>query len=254
MQRKIYKQNLIKEYMNFIKRVFDGKIDESVHLQFQKFSRGEFKNRALIKVKKVKDKYTISTTAEFGNGMIKILAEKLGDKKTKVTGGIISTVNLKEIPKYHDFLANSKVKQFQGVKNYAIESEMSGKELIEIIDAFPKAFFGLSFSVEDDVLKIKAKAPKSAKPKNKDEAPVPDFCKLITNDEKIARDFVWEESNFKLAEIYHDFIIESIVIPNSLKNEKDFAIVREKSLRKGKIVRRGKIDDKEIKEVVDFEA
>ena len=240
--------------MNFIKRVFDGKIDESVHLQFQKFSRGEFKNRAIIKVKKVKDKYTISTTAEFGNGLIKVLAEKLGDKKTKVTGGIISTVNLKEIPKYHDFLANSKVKQFQGVKNYAIDSEMSGKELIEIVDAFPKAFFGLSFSAGNDVLKIKAKAPKSAKPKNKDEVLVPDFCKLITTDEKIAKDFVWENSNFKLAEVYHDFIIESIVVPASLKNEKDFAVVREKSLRKGKIVRRGKIDEKEFKEVKDFEA
>jgi hypothetical protein len=240
--------------MNFIKRVFDGKIDESVHLQFQKFSRGEFKDRAIVRVKKVKDKYTISTTAEFGNGLIKVLAEKLGDKKTKVTGGIISTVNLKEIPKYHDFLANSKVKQFQGVKNYAIDSEMSGKELIEIVDAFPKAFFGLSFSAGDDVLKIKAKAPKSAKPKNKNEAPNPDFCKLITTDEKIVKDFVWEDSNFKLAEIYHDFIIESIPVPAYLKNEKDFAIVREKSLRKGKIVRRGAIDGKEVKEVKDFEA
>jgi len=89
--------------MNFIKRVFDGEINESVHLQFQKFSRGEFKDRAIVKVKKVKDKYTIFTTAEFGNELVKILAEKLGDKKTKVTGGIISTVNLKEIPKYQKF-------------------------------------------------------------------------------------------------------------------------------------------------------
>ena len=240
--------------MNFIKRVFDGEINESVHLQFQKFSRGEFKDRAIVKVKKVKDKYTISTTAEFGNELVKILAEKLGDKKTKVIGGIISTVNLKEIPKYHDFLANSKVKQFQGVKNYAIDSEMSGKELIEIVNAFPKAFFGLSFSVGEDVLKVKAKAPKSAKPKNKNEAPNPDFCKLITHDEKIVKDFVWEKSDFKLADIFHDFIIESIVVPNSLKNEKDFAVVREKSLRKGKIVRRGKIDGNDVREVKDFEA
>jgi Xaa-Pro aminopeptidase len=34
--------------MNFIKRIFDGQIDGSVHLQFQKFSRGEFKSKAQI--------------------------------------------------------------------------------------------------------------------------------------------------------------------------------------------------------------
>jgi len=40
--------------MNFIKRVFDKKIDDETHAQFQKFSRGEFKNRAMIKAKKVR--------------------------------------------------------------------------------------------------------------------------------------------------------------------------------------------------------
>jgi len=240
--------------MNFIKKVFDKNPNEDVHLQFQKFSRGEFKNRAIIKVKKVKDKYTIFTTAEFANELVKTLAEKLGNGKTKVTGGIISTVNLKEIPQYDNLLTNATVKQFQGVKNYSIDVEISGKELLDIVNAFPKAFFALSFSVGDSVLKIKAKAPKSAKPKNKDEAPNPDFCKLITNDEKIAKEFVWEKTDFKLAEIFHDFIIDSITIPAFLKNEKDFAVVREKSLRKGKIVRRGKIDEKEMREEAEFEA
>ena len=37
--------------MNFIKKIFDGNIDESVHLQFQKFSKGEFRDRALIKAR-----------------------------------------------------------------------------------------------------------------------------------------------------------------------------------------------------------
>jgi hypothetical protein len=142
-----------------------------------------------------------------------------------------------------------------GVKQYGIEKEMSGNEIINLLEKFPKVFFALTFdSGKGDILKIKAKAPKSAKPKNKDESPVPDFCKLITNDEKIAQDFVWEKSDFKLAEIFHDFIIDSIVIPDSIKNERDFAIVREKSLRKGKIVRRGAIDEKAFKTETEFEA
>jgi hypothetical protein len=234
--------------MNFIKKVFDKKIDEDVHMQFQKFSRGEFRDRAIVKVKKVKDKITISTTAEFANEFVRLIAEKLGNNKTKVTGAIISTLDL---GKQIDF--NTR-KQFMGIKQYGIERDMSGKEILEMLEKFPKVFFALSFSSGEDVLKIKAKAPKSAKPKNKDEAPAPDFCKLITTDEKIAKDFVWEVSDFKLAEIAHDFIIESIVVPSSLKEEKDFAVVREKSLRKGKIIRRAVIDGKEMKEEIQLEA
>jgi hypothetical protein len=234
--------------MNFIKRVFDKKIDDETHAQFQKFSRGEFKNRAMIKAKKVKDKYTISTTSEFANEFVKMVAERLGKNKTKVSGVLVSTADLGNEIDYQN------KKQFMGVKQYVINKEMSGDEIIGLIEKFPKVFFALSLdSGKGDILKTKAKAPKSAKPKNKDEAPKPDFCKLITHDENIMKEFVWE-SDFKEAEIFHDFIIESIVIPESIKNEKDFAIVREKSLRKGKVVRRGKIDDKEINEVVNFEA
>jgi hypothetical protein len=241
--------------MNFIKKIFDGKIDESVHLQFQKFSRGEFRDRAIVRAKKSPAKYTIWTTAEFANELVKTVAEKLGNGKSRVTGGIISTVNLKEIPKYQNLLANSKVKQFQGVKNYQIDLELTGTEIFEIVNAFPKAFFALSLSSGDSELKIKPKAPKSAKPKNKDgEQAKPDFCKLSTSDEKIVKSFVFEKPDFKEAEISHDFFIEQIVIPDFLKNEKDFAIVREKSLRKGKIRRRAVIDGKEMISEKNFEA
>lgn len=233
--------------MNFIKRVFDKKIDDETHAQFQKFSRGEFKNRAIIKIKKVKEKYTVLTTSEFANEFVKIVAEKLGNEKTNVSGVLVSTADLGNQIDYQS------KKQFMGIKQYVLNKEMSGNEIVGLIEKFPKVFFALSFdSGKGDILKIKAKAPKSAKPKNKDEAPKPDFCKLITNDEKIIKEIIWE-SDFKNAEIFHDFIIESIVIPESIKKEKDFAIVREKSLRKGKVVRRGMIDDKEINEVVDFE-
>lgn len=234
--------------MNFIKKIFDGKIDESVHLQFQKFSRGEFSNRALVKVKKTGNKFTIYTTAEFANELVRILAQKLGKNKTKITGSIIGTNDLR------GELEFKKISQFQGVKNYALETEMSGDEILNLLNKFPKNFFALTFSVGEDSLKTKPKAPKSAKPKNKDEAPNPDFCKLITTDERIGKSFVWEKSDFKEALIFHDFMIESIVIPDELKKEKDFAVVREKSLRKGKIIRRGTIDGEAIREEKEFAA
>jgi hypothetical protein len=235
--------------MNFIKKVFDNQIDDDVHMQFQKFSRGEFRDRALIKAKKVKNNYTITTTAEFANEFVKLIAERLGKDKAKVTGAIISTFDLGKDIDYQN------KKQFMGIKQYVIDKEMSGDEIIELIKKFPKVFFALTFnSGKGDTLKIKAKAPKSAKPKTKDEAPSPDFCKLITEDEKIAKSFVFEASDFKTAEVWHDFYIEEIVVPDEIKNEKDFAVVREKSHRKGRIVRRATIDGKETREEIKFEA
>ena len=234
--------------MNFVKKIFDGEIDEDVHLQFQKFSRGEFKDRAIINAKNSSGKYTINTTAEFANELVKMLAQKLGDKKTNITGSIIGTNDLK------GELEFKKISQFQGVKNYSIEQEMSGNEILNLLNKFPKNFFALTFSVEGYSLKIKPKAPKNAKPKNKNEAPKADFCKLITTDKELAKSFVFEKPDFKIAAITHTFIIDSIIIPESLKNEKDFAIVREKSLRKGKIIRKAIIDDKEMISEKEFAA
>jgi len=231
--------------MNFIKKIFEGKEDESVHLQFQKFSKGEFRNRAIIIAKNSSGKYSINTTYEFANGLIEKLAEKLGDRKTNVTGAIISTQDLAE-----DLDFKNK-KQFMGVKQYIIEKEMSGKEITELINKFPKAFFGLSFKTQDSELKVKAKAPKSAKPSTKgEEKPKADFCKLKTTDREIAKDFIFEKPEFKKAEIIHTFLITDLILP---KDEKDFAKMREKAKRKGKIIREVVIDGQVMKYEKDFE-
>ena len=72
----------------FIKKIFDGKSegDNLVHVQFQKFSRGEFKDKACIVFSRSKDKYSISTTYEYANEFVRTLAEFLGIKKQKLRG------------------------------------------------------------------------------------------------------------------------------------------------------------------------
>lgn len=234
--------------MNFIKKIFDGKIDSSVHLQFQKFSRGEFKNRAVIEAKKSGKNYTIKTSSEFANEFVKIVATKLGENKTLIKGAVISTQDLKEELKFKE------IKQFQGVKRYLIESEISGFEILNLIEKFPKNFFALTFETEGCSLKIKPKAPKSGKPGKGDEAPKADFCVLKTNDEEIGKSFVFECDDFKEAKINHTFVIESIEIPSELKDSKDFKMVREESKRKGKILRKIVIDGKEMQKEKNFEA
>jgi hypothetical protein len=233
--------------MNFIKKVFEGRSDEFCHLQFQKFSKGEFRGRALVKAKKTGNKYTISTTAEFVNELVLDLAKKLGGRTTNIKGVIVSTNELD--------LDYQNKKQFMGIKQYVIDKEMSGNEIVSLIEKFPKAFFGLSFEVDNSILKIKPKAPKSAKPSTKeDEAIKPDFCKLITEDARLGESFVFEKPNFKTAEITHTFFINNIVVPNELKNEKDFAKVREMAKRKGKILRKAMIDGQNMTSEKEFEA
>lgn len=242
---KIYKENLSNRFMNFINKIFQGNPDEEVHLQFQKFGKGEFRDKALISAKKSDSKYVISTTPEFVNELIREIAERLGSNKTRVTGAIVSTSDLK------GKLDFKEIKQFQGVKRYIIDNEMGGDEIIVLLDKFPKAFFALSFECGDSKLKIKPKAPKSAKPKNKEEKPKPNFCKIITNDKMLAQDFVFEKPEFKKAEITHRFIISELIKP---EGETDFAKIRELAKRKGKIIREAEIDGKKTVKEKEFEA
>lgn len=234
--------------MNFIKKIFDGKIDDSVHSQFQKFSKGEFRDRALIRAKFSAGKYTIKTTAEFAKEMVRVMAGKLGDEKVRVTGAVISTLDLKGELEFEN------IKQFQGVKKYLIDSEMSGNEIIGLLDKFPKAFFALSFVVKDGFLKITPKAPKSGKPKGKKKGEKfnPNFCKLVTKDAELGKSFVFEKPDFKLAEITHHYIITGIEVPEEFKD--DFAKAREKAKKVGKIVREAIIDEKEVNSEKDFRA
>ncbi len=231
--------------MNFIKKIVDGKVDESVHTQFQKFSRGEFINKAIINAKQSKGKYTLVTTAEFANEFVRFMAEKLQDERTMVTGAIVSTNDLKQELDFKD------IKQFQGVKRYLIEKEMSGKEIIELLEKFPKAFFALSFEAKGDKLKIKPKAPKSGKPGKGSDKPKADFCKLITMDKETGQSFVFEKPDFNKAEIVHDFTINEIIQP---EGEKDYSKIREMAKRKGKIIRKAEIDGQETTKEIEFEA
>lgn len=237
----------------FIKKILEGKKDELVHIQFQKFSRGVFPQRAMVKFKDSSGKFTIDTTSEYARELVRAMGEKLGNGKTHVTGALVSALDIQGI-KYEE------KKMAMGVRKYMINREMTGKELVELCDTLLKVFIGLSFKVGEDELKIKDKSPKSAKgagSSKKEDADLKiDFCKLKTTDRKLVDGLVFdgEAKGAKKVEIHHDFIIEDIVVPSELKSEKDFAVIREKALRKGKIIRYLDIDGKKSKKEIGFEA
>ena len=92
-------------------------------------------------------------------------------------------------------------------------------------------------------LKIKKKLPKPGKSEKKIDN---GFCQLEADEKyysKIKEDFFWDMPETKKISISHEIIVNEVVMP---KDEKDFAKIREIAKRKGKIIRNGKIDDKEI--------
>jgi len=229
---------------SFIKKIFDKKSDLFVHVQFQKFSRGEFKSRAVIKATHTSKGFSIATTYEYANEMVIAVAEKIPNgKKVRVTGIVVST---RDLTGELDF---ENKKQFMGVKQYVINKDMSKEEIIEICHKFLSSFVGLSFSIDDTELKIKAKSPKSSKPSTKSgEKPNPDFCKLNTTDKNLVKNILFDINldEFKKAEISHEFLIKDLILP---KGEKDSSKIRELTQRKGVIFRKTNVDEKEtIKE------
>ena len=235
-----------------MKKIFEGQeMDELVHSQFTKFSKGEFKDRAMIRAKNSSGKYTIATTSEFAKDIIMYLAEKLGNKTTIVSGALISTLDLEGEFDYDER------KMAMGVRKYMIyDKEMSGNEIIGLCNKVQKAFFGLSFSTDDTDLKIAAKSPKSAKgvssQKKEDAKAKIDFIKIKTTDKGLVDNLLFDvEGDWKNVEIHHDFYIEKIIFP---EGEKDFAKIREMAKRSGKVVRKLEVDGKEEEKEVEFSA
>jgi hypothetical protein len=248
---------------SFIKKIFEKRLDNLVHFQFIKFSKGNFENRAMIRAKNVSGKFNIATTYEYAKELIISLAEKLGDNKTRVTGALMSTFDL-------DFDYDER-KMAMGVRKYVLDREMTGKQILELCNKLDKAFFGLSFNVNDTELIISPKSPKSAKgvssAKKQDEKAKIDFIKIKTTDKDLVNSLIFDDEakDFKKIEIKHDFIIDDIVIPGGVeagskeemrnsKEEIDFAKIRELAKRKGKIIRYLDIDENKIKKEVEFEA
>lgn len=239
---RIYKEGFVKLIMDFfIEKLCSGRSDDLTHLQFEKYSRGVFTNKAIVQAKNSKGNYSFSTTSEYANELIRACAEELGNSKANVQGVIISTKGLPPNIKHQG------ISQFMGVKKYSISGEFTGGDLISICDSVPRAFIALSFSTDKSELKIKPKAPKSAKPGNNSEDPIKvDFCKLKTRNPEFAKKLFFDCLEFKNAEAKHDFDIRDIEIP---KDEKDPLKMRERAVRKGVIIRKLTIDGiKTVKE------
>ena len=224
----------------FIRKIFDDEVDDLAHLQFVKYSRGEFKNKAMVSLKvQAKGIFKIGTTAEYSNELVRYFAEKLGEDSVQIDGVIMTTQDLDGDLEY-DLKKNA-----LGIRKYFLKREMTGSKIIGLLDKFPKCFFGLSFKIGNSDLNIKPKSPKPAKAGNKEDSEIKvDFCKLKTDDIDLVRELVYDVDNFKEVRISHTLIIDEIVVSEELKAEAngDFKLIKEKAKRKGKIIRELVVD------------
>lgn len=229
-----------------IKKIFNKIFDEGVHSDFLKFGKGEFKDKYLIDGKKQTNKWVIKAGPELANHLVKMGLEKTSGK-VNITGVIVSTMQM-------DISISNGLKQFMGIKQYKIDSEIETTKILELMNKYPRAFFALSFALPDYELKIKPKAPKSAKPSTSDKEPKAEFCSLKTTDFNVVKELFFDNPNFnKEIAVKHILKIDQIVYP------KDFAKmkpedVREQSKRKGVIIRETIIDGKSMKSEAPFEA
>jgi hypothetical protein len=218
-----------------IKKIFDGKKDQMVHDEFIKYSRGVFKNKYLIDAKKQSDKWNIKTSNEFANFFVRKGLEKASGE-LEVKGVIVSTFDVRSEAGFEI----SDIKQFMGIKQAVVDCKVDPKKIIDLMERQPRAFYALSFKLNDYELKIKAKAPKSAKPSNKGDAEIKaDFCSLKTGDISIVNDLFFDNLDFSSISINHTIQIDNIELP---KGVSDPVLMREKAIRKGKIIRKIVLD------------
>jgi len=233
---------------NVIGKIFSGDCDEEVHNDFVKFSRGVFENRYLLEGKRQASKWAIKSSAEFANFFVSRALGSLSGS-VKVKGAIICTFDLREETE----IEVVRIKQFAGVKQHLIDSEVEVEELKKLMDKYPKVFFALTFSFPDGDLKVKAKPPKSGKPgkKGDDEGPKADFCAIKTTDEELVKNLFFDFPNFKEVKIRHTIEVKDIELPKGIEDPRE---VREKAVRKGIVKRIVAVDGRAEESEKDFVA
>ena len=224
--------------MNIIKKIFDEHIDEDVHFQFIRFGKGVYKKRFLLGLWKTK-KIKVKTSFEFSNDLA-LLCSVFGD--CKVSGIVLSINDLSGIMSKNDIKGNSEAKKGGAYyQNNIPDQELKGEQLMEL----EKEAYSVLLDIEGDGFKlnVKKKLPKPGKSEKKIDDK---FCQLEVDEKyysKIKEDLFWDLPEVKKINVSHELIIDEIIPP---KEEKDYAEIRKMAKRKGKIIRRAVIEEKEI--------
>jgi hypothetical protein len=203
--------------MIFIQKIFENKVDEEIHKQFVRFSKGTFKGRGTMKLSLVKDKLKVNASYDLAKDISRIIAG-LSDK-IQITGKVMKSKKKEEF-----------------------DEEVSSERLLELMDDYE--FTLLHLTAGEYSLKVGKSIPKPGKElKN-------NWCKAVLPADKV-KDFAFDFDIKKRAEITHTLIIEDIIIPKEY--EDNFEKARLFSKRKGNLIREIIVDGEEIQKETSFE-
>lgn len=228
-------------------KIFSGECDDEVHIEFIKFGKGIYENRYLIDVKKQKKAWSVKTSAEFANFLVRACLEET-EQEVAVKGVIISTFDIASKAGFQ--IAG--VKKYLGITQAVIDTTVAPQKILALMNAYPRAFYALSFSTPASALKVKPKAPKSGKPAANGEKEVAaNFCSLRTTNAELVKELLFDVPDASEVKIRHTLAINEIVLP---QNVSDTVQLREQAKRKGTITRFVRADGAESKGEVEFEA
>lgn len=223
-----------------IRSIALGKQDEEIHREFLKYSKGLFKGKYAVDAKRGKEGWSIKTGPEFANFLVRSFLEGV-QGKLSVKGAVIATFDVSKEARFPVL----GIKQFMGIKQAQVDGEIEMSSVLDLMNRFPRAFFALSFITPKGSLKIKPKAPKSAKPAAAGEKEKKaEFCSIKTADKEIIGDLLFDCLDAMHVSISHEIVIESIILPVGVS---DPVQIREQSVRSGTIIRKVVADGVEKK-------
>jgi len=225
--------------IHFLNKIWNNQSDESVHSQFVRFSKGEFHNRAVFKIRKG-EKIKINSTFELANDLVRFAASLT--KKMHCTGLVLSRESL-SLP--------GEEKNSKGLYKYDIDMDLDSGDLITACDKSYATL--LDCEGEGISLKTKKKLPKP-NPKGAEGKVNDKFCVMELDGKfwpKVKEEFLFGLSEGKRYELSHVFNITDIILPSG---EKDPEKMRLNAKRKGKIRRKSIVDGKEVIIEKDFVA
>lgn len=233
----------------FIKKIFENKIDDSVHKQFVRFGKGAYPGRAVIKITNQPNKIKIGTSFEMTNDMVEFCSSF--EQNSKISGIVLSKNDISDLMKQKNIKGNSE-KKSGGLyyQNNIDEQEIDSKALNELA----LNSYACLLDIESRGISLKSKK-KLPKPGKAGDLKIDDkFCQLeldIKYWPKVKSEFAFDMPDFKKALAVHTYTITDIIMP---KGEKDFEKIRLLAKRRGKIQRKITLDKQEIIKEKDFEA
>ncbi|MEM2956071.1 MAG: hypothetical protein QW041_00640 [Candidatus Pacearchaeota archaeon] len=213
----------------FIKKIFQDKIDETVHWRFVRFSKGIFENRAIMNVSR-NGKIKISGTYDLVNDLVLFVAKIANN--LQVSGILMMRSEIKDL----------RGTRKKGLFVYELNQKINFEKLNDI---FKNAFaILLDCNAEGITLKTKKKLPK---PSIKGIDKIDDKFFTIQMDIKfwpaVKEEFLFDLPEGKKYRIINKYEITDLILP---QNEKDSEKLRLLTKRKGKVVRKSIIDGREI--------